>query len=79
MILGSLEYRYPVWFHTDIAFFVDAGQVSRDIFSETSVRDFRVGYGFGIRFQGEEDLIALIEIGRSREYTRFYFALNPGL
>lgn len=79
MILGSFEYRYPVWFHTDIALFVDAGQVSGDIFNETSIGDFRVGYGFGIRFRGVEDLISIVEISKSRQHVRFYFALNPGL
>lgn len=79
MILGSLEYRYPVWFHTDIALFVDAGQVSKDIFERHSWGDFQVGYGFGIRFVGEEDVIARFEISNSREQIRVYFELNPDL
>ena len=79
MILGSLEYRYPVWFHTDIALFCDAGQVSKDIFHEHSREDFQVGYGLGIRFLGEEDVIAKFEISNSREQIRVYFELNPDL
>jgi hypothetical protein len=79
MILGSLEYRYPVWFHTDIALFVDAGQVSKDIIHEHSWEDFQVGYGLGIRFLGEEDVIAKLEISNSREQIRVYFELNPDL
>ena len=79
MILGSLEYRYPVWFHTDIALFVDAGQVSEDMFNGVTWRDFQMGYGIGIRFLGGEDVIAKFEISNSREQLRVYFELNPDL
>jgi hypothetical protein len=82
MILGSIEYRYPVWYHTDIALFVDAGQVSRDIFNRISMGSFEVGYGLGIRLSGAEEmgtLISKLEIAKSREEIRFYFLLNPDL
>ncbi|UCE19912.1 MAG: BamA/TamA family outer membrane protein [Gemmatimonadota bacterium] len=79
MILGSLEYRYPVWFHTDIALFVDAGHVTEDIFREITPRDVQVGYGIGIRLLGGEDIITKFEISNSREQLRVYFELNPDL
>lgn len=75
MILGSFEYRYPIWTYLDALLFLDAGQVSEDIFNDFSIQDFHVGYGGGLRVWGEKSMIARFEVGKSKDGFRFYFAL----
>jgi len=49
MILGSLEYRYPIWLHgIDALLFLDAGKVSPDIINDNSRNNFNVSYGTGM-------------------------------
>jgi len=79
VVLGSLEYRYPVWRLLDAILFVDAGKVSSNIFKEFNFSDFHVGYGGGLRLWGEKGMIAKIEIAWSKNGVRFYFVLGKGI
>ena len=80
-ILTTAEYRYPVWknwtdYGLDMAIFIDAGQVSPDIYKDASLQELAVGYGFGFRFWDEENLVAKLEIGWSKHEMRIYAVLN---
>jgi len=74
LIYGSIEYRYPVFtpYYTrmvDGVLFVDAGQVTSDLFSKPMLKDVSVSYGFGFRLYGEAGLRAKAELGLSREFV----------
>lgn len=79
MILGSLEYRYPIWHLFDTFLFVDAGKVSEDIFKDFSTKGFHVGYGTGIRIWGEKGMVAKFEVAKSPNGIRLYFTLGKGI
>lgn len=79
MILGSLEYRYPIWHLFDALLFIDAGKVSEDIFAHSLTRGLHYGYGAGIRIWGEKGMIAKIEIAKSRDGFRVSFVLGKGV
>ena len=76
MVLGSLEYRYPIWAKADAILFVDVGQVAEDIFNDLSTDNFEVGYGGGVRIWGKEGLVTSFVIGKSSDGFRVYFGLN---
>ena len=77
MVLGSLEYRYPIWFSgIDALLFIDAGKVSPDIINDNSENNFNISYGTGIRFWGPEGLVSKLEIGWSDDGMRIHFGLN---
>lgn len=81
MILGSLEYRYPIMTRDnfelgmDALLFVDAGQVAPDIFSQFSMKEFHVGFGGGLRFFSKNGRILHILIGKSSDGFRFYIGM----
>ena len=77
MILGTLEYRYPVWIRgIDALFFIDAGKVSPNIFNDNSGNEFNVSYGTGFRIWSKEGLVSKLEIGWSDDGMRITFGLN---
>ena len=77
MVLGSLEYRYPIWsLGIDALLFIDAGKVSQDIFNDNSRNDFNVSYGTGIRIWNLGGLVSKLEIGWSADGMRIHFGLN---
>ena len=79
MLFGSAEYRYPIWQIMDAFLFVDAGQVTHDIFNDFSISDSQIGYGVGIQIWGREGLISSLAIGKSKDDFRVYFGLNREL
>lgn len=79
MVLGSIEYRYPIWTILDAFLFVDAGQVALDIFKSFSLDKIIFGYGGGIQVWGNEGLISSLTLGISKDGLRFYFGLNREL
>ena len=80
MVLGSIEYSYPIWFGregaVDAFLFLDAGQVAENIFKDLRSEDLQVGYGFGLRFSGNLAEALRITVGKSKERFRFYLDLN---
>jgi len=77
MVLGSLEYRYPIWFPgIDALLFIDAGKVTPDIFNDNSMNNFNVSYGTGFRIRSPKGLISKLEIGWSDDGLRIHFGLN---
>jgi len=79
MVLGSIEYRYPIWTILDAFLFVDAGQVAEDIFKSFSSDKIIFGYGGGIQVWGNEGLVSSLTLGISKDGFRFYFGLNREL
>ena len=77
MVLGSLEYRYPIWIRgIDALIFIDSGKVTPDIFNDNSGSNFNVSYGTGLRFWSREGLVSKLEIGWSDDGMRIHFGLN---
>ena len=77
MVLGSAEYRYPVWEILDAFLFADAGKVFAD--SKFSDSDWKVGYGFGLEIWGKTDVMTSLALGISEDGLRLYFGLNREL
>jgi len=81
-LLGSLEYRYPIWADfpnsLDAVLFVDAGQVTDNLFSNLRRKHIRFGFGGGFRFYNDEDdaLAGKVMFGFSKDEYRIQFALN---
>lgn len=76
-MIGSLEYRYPIMARNVDAFvFIDAGQVTADMFDHVSADEFEVAFGGGIRIWKQDGNLLTIQIGKSREFTRFHLNLN---
>ena len=80
MFLGSLEYNYPVWRDLlDAGLFIDAGQVSSNIFGKFSPDEFHYGYGGALKIWGKDNILAQVMVGRSKDMTRYYFNFNKRL
>jgi len=77
MVLGSLEYRYPIWSRgMDALLFIDAGKITPDIFNDNSGNNFNISYGTGIRIWNRKGLVSKLEIGWSDDGVRIHFGLN---
>jgi len=73
-VLGSLELRVPLAKELLGSLFVDAGRVWGE---DSSMEDFKVGWGFGIRFKTPIGLIRL-NYGVGEKEGRFYFGMGEG-
>ncbi|NIM98008.1 MAG: BamA/TamA family outer membrane protein [candidate division Zixibacteria bacterium] len=80
MLLGSVEYYYPIWQGrdngVDAFLFVDAGQVANNIMEDFNPDDLQVGFGGGLRFSGELSESVRVMVAKSKEGFRFYLDLN---
>jgi outer membrane protein assembly factor BamA len=81
MLLGSLEYRYPVWRNwnergMDLILFADTGQVANNIFEEAEMKNFKTGVGFGYRLWNLKGLVSTLYMAHSEDGWRIYFELN---
>ncbi|MFC1650732.1 BamA/TamA family outer membrane protein [Candidatus Latescibacterota bacterium] len=77
MMLGSLEYRYPIWREwLDAGLFIDAGQVSPNLLERFSGNDFHYGYGGALKVWGKDSRKMQLMVGRSSDMTRYYFSWN---
>ncbi len=75
LLLGSIEYRYPVWNNLDGFLFWDEGQVFSNI-PNIRLRLFKDSKGGGLRIYDASGLILRAQIGFSREQTKFYLDLE---
>ena len=73
-VLASLELRVPLSKELLGSLFVDAGNAWSE---DSSMEDFKVGWGFGIRFKTPIGLIRL-NYGVGEEEGRFYFGMGEG-
>jgi outer membrane protein assembly factor BamA len=79
MVLGSVEYIYPIWEKINAYFFLDAGTVSNNIVDEFDVDNLKYGYGTGFLFWNAEEVITDFSVAHSRDGFRFYLELNVSL
>lgn len=77
LVLGSIEYRYPVWRTIDALFFVDAGQVQSRIFEDFNSSDTQVTFGGGFVAWKSTGRLLQIEFAKSEDGFRLHFVLNP--
>ncbi|MFQ5834606.1 MAG: outer membrane protein assembly factor BamA [bacterium] len=73
-VLGSLELRVPLTKELLGSLFVDTGKAWGE---GSSMEDFKVGWGFGIRFKTPIGLIRL-NYGVGEKEGRFYFGMGEG-
>ena len=76
LILGSLEYRYPVSNNFESILFTDVGQVSSDIFQNYNASNWEVSFGIGLRYVSIKGSVSKIELARSRDGFLFKLSLN---
>ena len=80
-ILGTLEYRFPVWRHPSVIpthqldgrIFMDVGRVFNDIFDDFTFKDTKLCGGFGLRLSTKEEFIFRLEIAKSSEQLSVMF------
>jgi outer membrane protein assembly factor BamA len=81
MILGSLEYRFPLMkrdnfqLGLEACYFIDVGQVSENIFQEFSLKDLHVGFGGGFRLFSYNGRILQVLLSKSKDGFRLYVML----
>lgn len=76
MILGSVEYRWPVFQIIDALLFFDLGKVSNNVFGNSLTTNLQTAYGFGFRLWGQNGMLARFQFGKSDDGIRLYFKLN---
>lgn len=60
--LASVEYRYPIHKNVEGELFVDAGYVSRRYRDLYDLRDWKLGYGGGLVFGGDDSVMFRVDI-----------------
>ncbi len=79
LFVAGAEYRFPIHSMMDAFAFFEEGRVFEDIFEEFNLKQFKYAVGGGLRIRSRDgNLVALIEIAKSREQLKFYFSLNKG-
>ena len=68
-VFGGVEYRYPIWRVLDGLWFVNAGQVARNLFHDLDGDLLRVSYGPGIRLWRDSGVASRVLLSRSSDGT----------
>jgi outer membrane protein assembly factor BamA len=80
MILGSLEYHYPLMVRPSGTFeavlFVDAGQVADNVFSDFNSGNVMTAIGFSLRYWNPEQEVTNFTFSKSKEQIRLYFTIG---
>jgi hypothetical protein len=76
MVLGSVEYRWPVFRIIDALLFFDFGKVSNNVLGNSLTTNLQSAYGFGFRLWGQNGMLARFQLGKSDDGIRLYFKLN---
>jgi hypothetical protein len=73
LLLGQVEFRYPLFWRLDIAAFTGIGQVSHHI-SDYRIESFHYNYGGGIRFNidRKQDANIRFDVGFTKDSYGFY-------
>jgi hypothetical protein len=61
-LLGSLEYRWPIWMWMDGSLFVDYGGVFKPQFANFAVRDLRPDVGIGLRMHSTDKYSLRVQV-----------------
>jgi outer membrane protein assembly factor BamA len=76
-ILFNGEYRWEAFSGLDLALFFDAGEVGERL-QDISIRDFKTGFGFGLRFNTNRRVFMRIDFGfGGPEGNRTFFKFGP--
>ncbi len=75
LLLFNTEFRWQVMRYLDLALFVDAGHVFREL-ENVSLYDLEVGYGLGFRVKSDGGVIARLDVAHSREGFSLYLELG---
>jgi hypothetical protein len=78
LMIGSLEYRYPIWRVVDALIFVDGGRVTSSLLNDFTADDMQWSFGGGIRIWGREGEIMTFQIGKGPEQVRVHLSLFSG-
>ena len=79
MVLGSLEYIYPIWEKMNAHLFFDTGTVASNIFRYFDTADLKNGYGIGFSVWDNEGILGNFTVAHSSDRFRFYLDLNVSL
>ncbi len=79
MVLGSMEYIYPIWQVINAQIFLDGGMVAQNIPDEFNLDRMKIGYGVGFQYWSIEEVVFDFNIARSEDGFRFYLGLNKSL
>lgn len=79
MVLGSVEYIYPIWQKINAHLFFDSGTVASDMFKDFDSSNLKNGYGIGFSMWNYEEVLSDFTIAHSNEGFRFYLELNISL
>lgn len=79
MVLGSLEYIYPIWERINAHLFFDTGTVSPNILKYFNTSNLKNGYGIGFSVWNNEGILGSLAVAHSRDGFRFYLDLNVSL
>jgi hypothetical protein len=67
LIMGTLEYRFPLSRSFEAALFMDSGQVSPDLLSDINMENWEIAGGIGLRYVSEKGSVSKIEFARSKD------------
>jgi hypothetical protein len=79
MILGSVEYIYPIWERINAHLFFDTGTVSPNILKYFDTAGLKNGYGIGFSVWDNEGILGNFATAHSSDGFRFYLDLNVSL
>jgi outer membrane protein assembly factor BamA len=76
-VLFNAEYRWEGFSSLDFALFFDAGEVG-DRLTDIMIKDFKTGFGFGLRFNTNKAVFMRIDFGfGGPEGNRTFFKFGP--
>ncbi|NIV91833.1 BamA/TamA family outer membrane protein [candidate division KSB1 bacterium] len=80
LMLGGIEYIWPIHAMASVYGFFEEGRVFTDVFDDFTFNDFKYSVGGGFRIKAPDGtLTAILEFGKSDEQFRINFVLNRDL
>jgi hypothetical protein len=76
LVLGTAEYRYPIWDTWDALLFVDGGQTFGD-FNEINATDWQWSYGVGVRLYSRSGVSLRLDLAFTPDNRRIYAEAEP--
>jgi hypothetical protein len=76
LLMGSVEYRYPLSRNFEGALFLDTGQVFPDVFRKVDWGRWELAGGIGLRYVTEGGSVSKIELARSKDGFLLKITLN---
>ena len=76
LVMGTIEFRYPIGNNFYAMLFTDAGQVASNIFKELNQGHLQISYGGGFRLVSVFGNVTKLEIGTSKDGILVKFTWN---